>query len=63
MHGNSDHGHVNVASLLLKAGADKGLAVLHGRTPLLCAEERGHVPIAVFLLEAGAGLGCGFELV
>ena len=45
-------GHVEVARLLLEAGAAVNQAPNHGVTPLLIACEKGHVECARLLLEA-----------
>ena len=47
-------GHIEVARLLLEAGADEDMASTFGATALRCAAEEGHVAVARLLLEAGA---------
>ena len=48
------NGHLEMARLLLEAGADKEQHDDEGPTALLLAAEKGHVEIARLLLEAGA---------
>ena len=50
----SKSGHLDVARLLVQAGADKDCADLSGRTALMFASENGHWEVARFLVEAGA---------
>lgn len=50
----SQRGHVEVAQLLLKRGADKEARDYKSRTPLLLASQRGHVEVAQLLLKHGA---------
>ena len=50
------NGHLEVARLLLKAGAAKDQAQTQGATPLYVACQKGHLDIARLLLEAGAAV-------
>ena len=45
----AENGHVDVARLLLEAGADKGLQRHDGYTALMLAEESGHGDVAELL--------------
>ncbi|OCK82913.1 ankyrin, partial [Lepidopterella palustris CBS 459.81] len=49
----SEEGHVEIADLLLKKGAETNSIDAHGRTGLMWAVNRGHVDI-VELLKKGA---------
>ncbi|CAK9116812.1 unnamed protein product [Durusdinium trenchii] len=48
------NGHVEVARLLLNAGADKDLQDKKGSTALILAAQQGHAEAARLLLQAGA---------
>ena len=50
----SQFGHLEVASLLLEAKADKDKASDDGATPLFIAAQQGHLEVARLLLEAKA---------
>jgi ankyrin repeat protein len=50
----SQQGHVNVARLLIEAGADIDMAEDNGVTPLCIASHRGRVEIVRVLLDGGA---------
>ncbi|CAH1249820.1 ANKRD1 [Branchiostoma lanceolatum] len=54
LHNAADKGHVGVAELLLKAGAQVDSRDLIEATPLHWAAEEGHVGVAELLLKAGA---------
>ena len=47
----SDAGHAGVVSLLLDAGANKGLRDNNGRTALILASRAGHVEVLSLLEE------------
>ena len=47
-------GHLEVARLLLEAGADKDKFDHHGQTPLHLASYNGHLEVANLLLQSGA---------
>ena len=48
------HGRLEVARLLLDAGADPSLAASDGLTPLMCAAGQGHPEVLGLLLGRGA---------
>ena len=50
----AEYGRVEIARLLLEAGADEDLQNQDGKTALMLAVESGHAEIARLLLEAGA---------
>ena len=50
----SRNGHMEIARLLLDAGAEPNLWDCDGETALMCASSRGHVEIVRLLLDAGA---------
>jgi ankyrin repeat protein len=52
----SQDGHVEVARLLIEAGADIDKAKDNGVTPLYVASQNGHVEVARLLIEAGADI-------
>ena len=54
LHHAAVHGHVDVARILLDAGADLEIADIFGQTPLLNAVQRHRQPMCRFLIERGA---------
>lgn len=56
LHLAAESGHDNVASLLIKAGADKNAIELEGQTPLHLASMFGHEQVVELLLEYGANV-------
>ena len=52
------NGHVEIAQLLLDAGADKDLENGFGHTTFMCTAEKGHVEKAQLPLDAGADNVC-----
>ena len=50
----SENGDLEMARLLLEAGADKDLQDSRGNTAFMLAAKNGHVKVARLLLEAGA---------
>ena len=54
LHLTSQTGHVDVARLLIKHGADAAAQGKDGTTPLHRASEEGHVDLARLLIEHGA---------
>jgi ankyrin repeat protein len=48
------HGHLPVVRLLLRRGADAGLADMAGNTPAHLAVRHGHLDLLATLLQAGA---------
>ena len=51
----AERGHVDVAQLLLEAGADKDLQDCKGNSALTLAAKNGHVEIERLLVDAGVG--------
>ena len=52
------NGHVEIAQLLLDAGADEDLENRFGHTTFMCTGEKGHVEKAQLPLDAGADNVC-----
>ena len=50
------NGHVDVAQLLIAAGADINKGDINGRTPMHWAAVRGHEKVAQLLIKAGADI-------
>ena len=50
----SEGGHLDVARLLIEAGADIDKAVDGGYTPLYIASQEGHLEVVKTLLDSGA---------
>jgi ankyrin repeat protein len=56
LHLASSYGHVEVAHILIKQGADLTARATDGFTPLHVASKRGHVNVAALLVERGANV-------
>ena len=54
----SEHGHLEVARLLVEAGADIHCLNHDGKTALMYASVSGHLGVARLLVEAGADTDC-----
>ena len=54
LHWAASLGHVEVAAILVKRGADVELRDMHGRTPLIVAVIQGGFAMVQYLLEKGA---------
>jgi ankyrin repeat protein len=54
LHIACENGHIEVARLLVEAGADKDKVSTDGSTPLYVACEQGHIEVVQLLVEAGS---------